>query len=254
MASLFTSLFDALQDGITFNSLLSVGSAAVTGYFWLVKAQRERAGLELYHAGRFRPDRLQCSNTPGKEKATWYGEIFLANPSTLPGTVIGLRIELFWKGQWIEGTRSHREEGRPALERRAAACTEPQSRRQLRCGGEDDTRAAGGEPSAPLHADHRGWPPTIARTRHAGAIGGAGGMTFSRDAQRSADGISPMREIPSALRCASRLNGNHDRNAPPSPLRGAGSKSSRLTNLHASSAPYSRFMPASFHSTANGPS
>jgi hypothetical protein len=101
MSSQLLSLFHQ----IPYNSLLSVGSALITGYFWLVKMQRERAGLQLYQAGGFRPDRLQCSNVPGKEKATWYGEIFLANPSTLPSTVIHARIELFWKGQWIEGKR-----------------------------------------------------------------------------------------------------------------------------------------------------
>ena len=40
---------------------------------------------------------------------------------------------------------------------------------------------------------------------------------------------------------------------PARPAVAAGSKSSRLTNLHASSAPNSRSMPGSLHSTASGP-
>jgi hypothetical protein len=105
MPALLTAWFETLRDGIPLNSILSAGSAFVTGYFWLVKMRQERAGLRLYQAAGFRPDRLQCSDVPGKGKATWYGEIFLANPSTLPSTVISLRISLFWKGQWIDGKR-----------------------------------------------------------------------------------------------------------------------------------------------------
>jgi len=83
--------------------VLSVASSCVTGYFWLVKMRRERAGLQLYRAAGFRPDRLQCSDLPGMEKAVWYGEVFLANPSTLPAAVVRFGVHLFWKGRWRDG-------------------------------------------------------------------------------------------------------------------------------------------------------
>ena len=37
--------------------ILSAGSSLVTGYFWLVKMNRERAGVRLYRVADFRPDR-----------------------------------------------------------------------------------------------------------------------------------------------------------------------------------------------------
>jgi hypothetical protein len=89
---------------VNLSMLLSVGSSVVTGYFWLVKMRQERAGLQLYRAAGFRPDRLQCSDQPGKEKAVWYGEVFLANPSTLPAAVVRFGVQLFWKGRWLDGS------------------------------------------------------------------------------------------------------------------------------------------------------
>lgn len=84
-------------------SFLAVGSACITAYFWMVKMNQERAGLKLYRVADFRPDRLQCSDQPGKEKATWYGEIYLANPSLLPAAVVRFQAQLLWDGRWIEG-------------------------------------------------------------------------------------------------------------------------------------------------------
>ena len=51
----------------------------------------------------FKPDRLQCSDAPAKEKATWYGEIYLANPASLPAAVVRFQVQLFWEGRWIDG-------------------------------------------------------------------------------------------------------------------------------------------------------
>jgi hypothetical protein len=90
-------------NNVNLSMFLSVASSCVTGYFWLVKMRRERAGLQLYRAAGFRPDRLQCSDLPGKAKAVWYGEVFLANPSTLPAAVVRFGVQLLWKGRWIDG-------------------------------------------------------------------------------------------------------------------------------------------------------
>jgi hypothetical protein len=97
LAATGTSLMQALNVPM----LLSVGSSVVTGYFWLIKMNQERAGLQLHRVGDFRPDRLQCCDVPGMETATWYGEIILANPSTLPRSVVGFQADLFWKGRWV---------------------------------------------------------------------------------------------------------------------------------------------------------
>jgi hypothetical protein len=106
--------FADLVGNLNLQTFLAVGSACVTGYFWLVKMNRERAGLRLYRVADFRPDRLQCCNTPGKEKATWYGEIYLGNPSTLPAAVVGFRVQLWWRGAWIDGDLAmERKDGLP---------------------------------------------------------------------------------------------------------------------------------------------
>jgi hypothetical protein len=103
MAWLDPSLLSGFPGAIKMETLMSFGSACLTGYFWLTKIRRENARLRLIQPAAFRADRRQCSRVPGKEKATWYGEIFLANPATSLQTVIAAKIELFWKGQWIEG-------------------------------------------------------------------------------------------------------------------------------------------------------
>ena len=102
MPPLVASLAGFLGD-FNVQSFLAVGSACVTAYFWLVKMNQERAGLKLYLVADFRPDRLQCSDQPGKEKATWYGEIYLANPATLPAAVVRFQVRLLWGGRWIDG-------------------------------------------------------------------------------------------------------------------------------------------------------
>jgi hypothetical protein len=98
-----SSLFADFLGEFNLQTLIAVGSACVTGYFWLVKMNRERAGLKLYRVADFRPDRLQCSDRPGKEKATWYGEVYLANPSTLPIAVVRFGVQLLWRGRWMDG-------------------------------------------------------------------------------------------------------------------------------------------------------
>jgi hypothetical protein len=106
MSALIASLgafFAGFRDGLSLQALLSLGSAGLTAYFWLVKARRDRAGLRLVRLGDFRPDRPQCSDVPGTERAVWYGGICLANPSTLPAVVVQVRVQLHWQGRWLDG-------------------------------------------------------------------------------------------------------------------------------------------------------
>jgi hypothetical protein len=102
LALVVGAVADFLQ-GLNLPLVLSIGSSCITGYFWLVKMNQERAGVRMFRAGDFRPDRLQSANEPGKEKATWYGEVFLTNRSTLPAAVLQFQPELFWKGRWLPG-------------------------------------------------------------------------------------------------------------------------------------------------------
>ena len=99
MSTFFASLapcFAGVLGDFNLQTVLAVGSACITGYFWFVKMNQERAGLRLYRVADFKPDRLQCSDAPAKEKATWYGEIYLANPASLPAAVVRFQVQLFW--------------------------------------------------------------------------------------------------------------------------------------------------------------
>ncbi len=89
---------------LNLSMFLSVASSGITFYFWLVKMNRERAGLQFYRLAAFRPDRLQCSTVAGCARAVWYGEVLLANPSTLPAAVLRCRVQFFWQGEWRDGT------------------------------------------------------------------------------------------------------------------------------------------------------
>src|SRR4051812_47127178 len=102
LATLADSAAETVK-AINMSMILSLGSSLLTGYFWLVKMNRERAGLQLYRVADFKPDRLQCSDMTNKEKATWYGELFFANPSTMPAAVVSFKVELMWKGHWLPG-------------------------------------------------------------------------------------------------------------------------------------------------------
>lgn len=87
------------------NAILAVGSAAVTAYFWLIKANRERAGVKVYQIGKFRADRrtVPASEAPTKYRLWWSGDLFFANRSTLPSAIIGAEVSVFFRGQWIDG-------------------------------------------------------------------------------------------------------------------------------------------------------
>jgi hypothetical protein len=102
-ASPLSGLIEVVQQ-LNLPLFLSIASSCLTFYFWLVKLNRERAGLRLYRLVPFRPDRLQCSPVPGSARAIWYGDIFLANPSTLPAAVVRCRVQLDWKGSWRDGS------------------------------------------------------------------------------------------------------------------------------------------------------
>ncbi|HVS36422.1 MAG TPA: hypothetical protein VMS17_12725 [Gemmataceae bacterium] len=103
MPLLVALIFASFLGEFNLQTIFVVASTCITVYFWVIKWNRERTGLKLYRVADFRADRLQCSDKPGQEKATWYGEIFLANPSTLPIAVVRFRVQLLWRGRWMDG-------------------------------------------------------------------------------------------------------------------------------------------------------
>lgn len=97
------SALTALWNGMPMQAIISVGSAAFTAYCWLVKMNKDRAGVRLYRVADFRPDRLQCSDVAGKARAVWYSEVCVANPSSLPAALVGVQVQLWWHDSWLDG-------------------------------------------------------------------------------------------------------------------------------------------------------
>lgn len=75
----------------------SATSLLVTGYFWIVRVNRERVSLGIFPVGGF-----EGTLEPGHVGA-WAGRIFLSNRSILPTAVIAAKAELWWNGRWIVG-------------------------------------------------------------------------------------------------------------------------------------------------------
>ena len=79
-------------------TFLSIGSCAVTGYFWLVRINREREAVRIYQMGVL--DGTLESGALG----VWTGKLMLANRSIMPTGIVAGKAELYWKGRWLPGT------------------------------------------------------------------------------------------------------------------------------------------------------
>ena len=102
----------AVVGGIPISTMLAlgsgIGSMLVTGYFWLIKSNRERAGIKLYQIGKWMPN---SRTTPEKKHRLWWdGDLYLANVSTLPNAVVGATVELRMGDKWIKGDYGWKDE------------------------------------------------------------------------------------------------------------------------------------------------
>lgn len=88
---LWTEPKDAMQ------AAMSVGSLAVTLYFWFMRANRERVQVKVYPVngleGTLEEGGVGC----------WTGRLFFANASILPTAIVAAKAELWWDGQWLSG-------------------------------------------------------------------------------------------------------------------------------------------------------
>jgi hypothetical protein len=89
------AVFEHLQDEL--KTVFSLVSLAITAYFWLVRANREWAGMRFQQVGLYE-GQMEDSGV-----AYWRGKLFVSNRSSLPNAVIEGGVELLWKGKWRSG-------------------------------------------------------------------------------------------------------------------------------------------------------
>lgn len=75
-----------------FSALASVGSLAVTGYFWLVKMRAERPRLRTHLVGLVKVDEARSFET--KWDPVVVLRVAILNLSTLPNVVLGVRAQV----------------------------------------------------------------------------------------------------------------------------------------------------------------
>ncbi|MGE0431438.1 MAG: hypothetical protein AB7K09_08680 [Planctomycetota bacterium] len=110
-------MFELLADstnlgGIRPESLVAlgsgVGSAIITCYFWLIKSNRERAGIRIYQVGKWVPNTRTTAEK--KIRVWWDGDLYLANVSSLANAVVGATVELKMGDGWKQGDYGWKEE------------------------------------------------------------------------------------------------------------------------------------------------
>src|SRR4051812_16593069 len=94
-------MFADIKPAEVFSALASVGSLAVTGYFWLVRMRAERPRLKTHFVGLVKVDSARSFD------ATWdpvvVVRVAVLNLSTLPNVILGARgwVRLA-DGSWAE--------------------------------------------------------------------------------------------------------------------------------------------------------
>ena len=99
---------------VTLETILSVFSATATGYFWFVKARRERPSLDFYQTQSLRSSIRKMSGeaTQRTLSLTQIGEggLLIANNSTRQTTILRCDCLFEWKGQVLPGRGGHMED------------------------------------------------------------------------------------------------------------------------------------------------
>ena len=102
---------------LSMESVLSVMSAAMTGYFWLVKARREKARLQFFQLHGFRAS-LRRGDEEKKTRRLCLsqvdaGGVLVANDSTRQNSIIRFDCYLRHRGQQIKGTWGYVDNDKP---------------------------------------------------------------------------------------------------------------------------------------------
>lgn len=102
---------------LSIESVLSVMSAAMTGYFWLVRARRENPRLKIFQLHNFRAT-LRRGEEEKKTKRLCLSQVdscgvLIANDSTRQNSIIRFDCFLRHRGQQIKGVWGYVDNDKP---------------------------------------------------------------------------------------------------------------------------------------------
>lgn len=109
-------MVETLLAKITPQGVMSAFSAGVTGYFWLIKARKERPRLSVYQLQSFRPSLRRGPDEQTKRLSlvqTEPGGVLIANHSIRQNSIIRHDSFIRYGGRTIRGTFGWVNDDRP---------------------------------------------------------------------------------------------------------------------------------------------
>ncbi|MCA9230668.1 MAG: hypothetical protein KDA57_08450 [Planctomycetales bacterium] len=112
-----SGLLSSLAMSPEVQQLMAAGSAAVTSYFWLVKARRERPHLELYQLSNFRASTRRGDCEKGTKRLCISqidtGGVLIANNSSRQNSILRFDCVLEHEGRQISGDWGYTGDDKP---------------------------------------------------------------------------------------------------------------------------------------------
>jgi hypothetical protein len=102
---------------LTAETVLSVLSAAVTGYFWLIRSRQERPHLDIFQLRDFRPTFRHGDGAKKTKRLSLtqveLGGLLIANHSVRQNSIVRFDCFLHDHGSWLKGTWGYMNEDKP---------------------------------------------------------------------------------------------------------------------------------------------
>jgi hypothetical protein len=102
---------------MTVETVLSVLSATVTGYFWLVRSRQERPNLKIFQLRDFRATARQTDSEKKTKRLSLtqveLGGVLIANHSIRQNSVVRFDCHLFYQGFWLKGSWGYLNDDKP---------------------------------------------------------------------------------------------------------------------------------------------
>lgn len=102
---------------LSVETILSLGSASMTAYFWLVKARQERPRLRIFQLGGFRAT-VRRGSTDQNSKSLGLTQlddtgVLIANDSTRQNSIVRFDCFLKHQGSWLKGRWGYVNDDKP---------------------------------------------------------------------------------------------------------------------------------------------
>ena len=107
---------DALLAKVTLQSVMSTFSAVVTGYFWLIKARKERPSFTVHQLQSFRASLRRGADEKSKQLSLLQTEpsgTLIVNHSTRQASIVKHEASIGYNGKVIKGRFGWVGEDRP---------------------------------------------------------------------------------------------------------------------------------------------